>query len=102
MTAEPADSEPRPEPGSHPDSDGWLGDFRRGPAVFSLYRETAHPLGPPEYRIECNDGAGPRTICQFFDEPEAVPEWFGAWKRDPWCPWILGRARRLIAEPENT
>lgn len=35
------------EPGSgarpdvHPDDDGWLGTFHRGPAVFSVFREVA-------------------------------------------------------------
>ncbi|MQM27571.1 hypothetical protein [Glycomyces albidus] len=95
-----AESEPDPE------KDGWLGDFRRGPAVFALYRvgvgEGWHPLGPPEYRIECNDGAGAREICRFVDEPDAVPEWRGAWRGDEWCEWILSRARGLIAEPDNT
>lgn len=89
-------------PPTHPD-DGWLGDFRRGPAVFSAYKETAaHPLALPEYRIECNDGAGPRVICRFVDEPDAVIEWTGTWQGDPWCPWILTQARRLIAKPQNT
>jgi hypothetical protein len=90
----------------HPDSDGWLGDFRRGPAVFALFRtgpnNGGHPHLQPEYRIECNDGAGPRMICRFTDEPEAVYEWFGAWRNDEWCDWILQQARRLIANPENT
>ncbi|MEU6248828.1 hypothetical protein [Glycomyces sp. NPDC047010] len=86
--------------------DGWLGDFRRGPAVFALFLigpdDGGHPLGPREYRIECNDGAGPREICRFFDEDEAVPEWVGTWQGDAWCDWILTQARRLIAKPENT
>lgn len=89
-----------------PDSDGWLGDFHRGPAVFALHRlgpaNGGHPLGPPMYRIDCNDGAGAREICRFADEPEAIPEWFGAWQGDEWCEWILAQARRLIAEPRNT
>ncbi|WP_205328340.1 hypothetical protein [Glycomyces sp. YM15] len=112
MTAESlnAPSEPEPEPvpaadpDPHPDNDGWLGTFHRGPAVFSVFREVAtdHPLTASEYRIECNDGAGPRVICQFFDDPEPTPEWFGAWKNDQWCPWILKRAFRLIAKPEST
>jgi hypothetical protein len=42
------------------------------------------------------------VICRFFDEPEAIPEWFGAWNNDEWCPWILQTAQRLIADPENT
>lgn len=96
----------KPQLAPNPSQDGWLGDFSRGPAVFSVYRagvETGgHPLLPPEYRIECNDGAGPRVICRFFDEPESVPEWFGAWRGDDWCPWILKEARALIAHPQNT
>jgi hypothetical protein len=94
------------EPEPDPLEDGWLGDFTRGPAVFAVFCEgmpgTTHPLLAPEYRIECNDGAGPRVICRFFDEPEADPEWFGAWRNDEWCAWILGNARRLIAAPEHT
>lgn len=88
----------------HPDDDGWLGDFHRDPAVFSVFREMSqqHPLIPDEYRITCNDGAGPRVICRFVDEPEMVPEWFGAWKNDEWCEWILKRALTLVASPENT
>ncbi|MCD0442819.1 hypothetical protein LO763_04170 [Glycomyces sp. A-F 0318] len=97
-TAAEADPDPR--------DDGWLGDFTRGPAVFSVYRtgpnNGGHPLIPPEYRIECCDGAAPRVICRFSDEPEAVFEWFGAWRGDEWCPWILENAQRLIAKPENT
>lgn len=102
--------EPNPErkpargPGDESDHEHWLGDFRRGPAVFSVHRETtgAHPLIPPEYRISCNDGAGPRIICRYTDEPEAAPEWFGAWRGDEWCAWILKQTRRLIKQPENT
>ncbi|MFC3495393.1 hypothetical protein [Glycomyces rhizosphaerae] len=98
--AETAFAEPEPDPRD----DGWLGDFHREPAVFSVFREdaTAHPLTATEHRIECNDGAGPRVICRFFDEPDPTPEWFGAWKNDEWCPWILEQTRRLIADPENT
>ncbi|MCC3763183.1 hypothetical protein K3N28_08880 [Glycomyces sp. TRM65418] len=97
-----------PASASDPDprDDGWLGDFSRGPAVFALFRIGAnnggHPLIPPEYRIECNDGAGPRMICRFTVEPEAAPEWFGAWRGDEWCEWILEQAHRLIKAPENT
>ena len=89
---------------AHPDDDGWLGDFHRDPAVFSVFREMSgrHPLTPDEYRITCNDGAGPRVICRFVDEPEMVPEWLGAWKNDEWCEWILKRALTLVASPEDT
>jgi hypothetical protein len=95
--------EPESDPGPHSDDDAWLGDFHRGPAVFSVFHEVAtdHPLTASEYRVTCNDGAGPRVICRFFDEPEPTPEWLGAWKGDPWCPWILKRARALIAKPQN-
>ncbi|MFB9658601.1 hypothetical protein ACFQS3_20390 [Glycomyces mayteni] len=91
------------EEGVHPDEDGWLGDFARGPAVFAVYRETkgAHPLAPPEYRIECNDGAGPRVICRILDASDPVPEWYGAWEGDQWCEWILQRAFGLIKRPRN-
>jgi hypothetical protein len=98
------DEPARAEPDSR--DDGWLGDFDRGPAIFSVHRigsnNGGHPHLPPEYRIECNDGAGPRVICRFTDEPDPVPEWFGAWRGDEWCAWILDNAYRLIAEPENT
>lgn len=100
------ESEPERDPDRDPDTDGWLGDFHRGPAVFALFRigpnNGGHPLLPPEYRIECNDGAGPRVICRFTEEPEPVAEWFGAWKNDEWCDWILDQARILIAKPRNT
>ncbi|WP_344480897.1 hypothetical protein [Glycomyces endophyticus] len=68
-----------------------------------MFREMdgAHPLSPPEYRIECNDGAGPRVVCRFVDEPEGVPEWFGAWRGDDWCEWILKRAFALVERPRN-
>ncbi|MCC3762904.1 hypothetical protein K3N28_07440 [Glycomyces sp. TRM65418] len=102
---------PEPEPASQgchdsdPDTDGWLGDFAREPAVFSVFRigpnNGGHPLVPAEYRVCCNDGAGPREICRFSDEPDPVPEWFGAWRGDEWCEWILEKTRALIAEPDN-
>ncbi|MCD0445649.1 hypothetical protein LO763_18750 [Glycomyces sp. A-F 0318] len=101
---EPASGpEPSAKAEPEPDHENWLGDFRRGPAVFSVHRETAgaHPLVPPEYRIECNDGAGPRVICRFTDEPDPVPEWFGAWRGDEWCTWILKQTRALIANPQR-
>jgi hypothetical protein len=99
----PGEPDSAPRPDVHPDDNGWLGTFHRGPAVFSVFREVAtdHPLTVPEYRIECNDGAGPRVICRFFGEPEPTPEWFGAWKGDQWCPWILKRAYRLVAKPQT-
>lgn len=91
-----------PEEEPHPDEDGWLGDFSRGPAVFSVYRLPGVPLSTPEYRIDCNDGAGPRTISRFTASTDDEPEWLGSWQGDHWCGWILERARRLTAQPENT
>ncbi|SDE30213.1 hypothetical protein [Glycomyces harbinensis] len=87
----------------HSDDDGWLGDFHRGPAVFSVHRvlDGAYPLAPTQYRIACNDGAGPREICRFLGEADTDPEWFGRWQGDEWCPWILERANRLIDAPER-
>lgn len=89
-----------------PDADGWLGYFHRGPAVFSVFRigpnNGGHPHLLPEFHIKCNDGAGPRLICRFTDEPEMAPEWFGAWRNDEWCDWIIEQALRLVANPENT
>jgi hypothetical protein len=86
----------------NPDHDGWLGHFSRGPAVFSVFRtgpnNGGHPHLAPEYRIECNDGAGPREICRFLDDSESDPEWFGAWRGDLWCPWILKETKKLISD----
>ncbi|MDN3240079.1 hypothetical protein [Glycomyces tritici] len=86
---------------------GLLGDFARGHALFSLYRLGPDlPDGACGYLIDCDDGVGPHEVCRFIDEPaEPVDRntegfqvvWRGAWKNDQWCPWILKRARSLIA-----
>jgi len=89
------------EPGIH----GHLGWFRRGPAVFSVYEippdRGCYPNGPTIYLIDVNDGAGARECCRFTDDPEDPPIWNGAWNNDEWCPWILKRARALIANPDK-
>jgi hypothetical protein len=89
------------EPGIH----GHLGWFRRGPAVFSVYEIPSdrgrYPNGPTVYLIDVNDGAGARECCRFTDDPEDPPIWNGAWNNDEWCPWILKRARALIADPDK-
>jgi hypothetical protein len=89
------------EPGIH----GHLGWFRRGPAVFSVYEippdRGRYPNGPTIYLIDVNDGADARECCRFTDDPEDAPEWNGAWNNDEWCPWILKRARALIAAPDK-
>ncbi|GAA1672705.1 hypothetical protein GCM10009830_18620 [Glycomyces endophyticus] len=88
-----------------PGVDGYLGDFRRGPAVFTLYSLGSHPARTPkitEYLIDADDGAGARECCRFTDDPEDVAEWSKAWAGDEWCPWILEQCRALIAEPDST
>jgi hypothetical protein len=55
---------------------GYLGDFARGPVLFTLYRlgpdQGRYPNGPCEYLIDCDDGVGPHEVCRFTvdaDEP---------------------------------
>ncbi|MFB9658438.1 hypothetical protein ACFQS3_19560 [Glycomyces mayteni] len=88
-----------------PGVDGYLGDFRRGPAVFTLYR-----LGPDHpgraqkmiaYLLDVDDGVGARECCRFTDDPEDVPEWAATWLGDPWCEWILERCKALIDNPDT-
>jgi hypothetical protein len=87
-----------------PGIDGYLGDFRRGPATFTLYHlGLDHPARPERinaYLVDVDDGAGPRQCCRFTDDPEDVPEWGLAWEGDEWCPWIIEQCRAFIAEPE--
>jgi hypothetical protein len=89
-----------------PGVDGHLGDFRRGPAVFSLYRLgsdfPARADKFTDYLLDVDDGAGARECCRFTDDPEDVPAWNRAWNGDEWCPWILERCRALIAEPDGS
>lgn len=80
------------------DDDGWLGYFHREPVVFSVFQTSPTP---GEYRVDGNDGAGPREICRLTDEPGSTPVWRGAWNNDEWCDWIEAEARKLIAEPRR-
>lgn len=86
-----------------PGIEGYLGDFRRGPATFTLYRTAPVPHrytpGPAEYLIDVFDGAGPRECCRFTDDHDDVPAWTKTWRGDEWCPWILEQAKKLIANP---
>ncbi|GAA1689073.1 hypothetical protein GCM10009830_40790 [Glycomyces endophyticus] len=88
-----------------PGVDGYVGDFRRGPAAFTLYSLGADHPGRPNriigYLLDVDDGAGPRECCRFTDDPEDVPEWSGAWQGDQWCAWLLEQCRALIADPET-
>ncbi|HEU5129280.1 MAG TPA: hypothetical protein VFU12_14940 [Glycomyces sp.] len=83
---------PEPEP-AEPEG-AYLGEFRRGPAIFTLFRIGADP---DRYRILCSDGNGPSPVCAFTDTPGAEPRWHGAWNGDEWCPWIEAQARKVIA-----
>lgn len=86
-----------------PGIDGYLGDFRRGPATFTLYQVAPVPHrytpGPAEYLIDVFDGAGPRECCRFTDDRDDQPEWTRTWKNDDWCAWIIQQAKRIIANP---
>ncbi|WP_335991251.1 hypothetical protein [Glycomyces sp. MUSA5-2] len=88
-----------------PGVDGYLGDFSRGPAVFTLYRLGSDPGRARkivDYLLDVDDGAGPRECCRFTDDPEDVPEWAPAWSGDPWCPWLMDQCSILIAELDTT
>lgn len=81
---------------------GYLGDFARGPALFTVYKippdQGCYPNVPGFYLIDVDDGVGARECCRFTDEPDDVPEWNGSWRGDPWCPAILKQAKALIAK----
>lgn len=82
-----------------PGIDGYIGDFIKGPAAFTLYCLGSHPADAArvtEYLLDVDDGAGPRECCRFTDEVEAVVEWAPTWEGDPWCPDLLGRCQELI------
>ncbi|MFC3491084.1 hypothetical protein [Glycomyces rhizosphaerae] len=105
---------------------GYLGDFVRGPVLFTLYRlgpdQSRYPNGPCEYLIDCDDGVGPHEVCRFTVDADEAAEgsareadsgkagdfkaeglqvtWRGSWNGDPWCPWLLTRAAALLAEPK--
>ncbi|WP_156926026.1 hypothetical protein [Glycomyces arizonensis] len=72
----------------------YIGEFRRGPAIFTVFRIA---VKPDRYRVLCSDGNGPGPVCVFADEPGSEPRWHGAWNGDEWCPWIDAEARKVIA-----
>ncbi|MCD0442259.1 hypothetical protein LO763_01290 [Glycomyces sp. A-F 0318] len=105
-TASPADEGPyNLRSDGEPGVDGYLGCFRRGPAVFSLYQISPVPHrytpGPPEYLIDVDDGAGARECGRFITDPDPDPVWNRAWNGDEWCGWIIERSLALIAEPDD-
>ncbi|GAB3659183.1 hypothetical protein [Glycomyces tarimensis] len=73
----------------------YLGEFRRGPAIFTVF---ALP-GSDRLRVDCNDGNGPSEVCTFMSDQH--PAWRGAWNGDDWCPWIEAEARRIAREPAS-
>lgn len=101
-TASPAGDHPnrlRSDGGSS--ASGFLGDFSRGPALFSVYLvppdQSCYPNEPGFFLLDVEDGVGARECCRFTDDPTDTAEWNGAWRGDQWCGWILKNARRLIA-----
>lgn len=88
-----------------PGVDGYLGDFRRGPAVFTLYDlGHDHPgrvVKVTDYLLDVDDGAGARECCRFTDESDDAPAWSRTWNNDPWCPWIMQQCAGLIKAPDT-
>ncbi|MFG3341689.1 hypothetical protein [Glycomyces sp. NPDC048151] len=92
-------------------AEGFIGDFVRGPALFSVYLvppdQSVYPNEPGYYLIDVDDGVGARECCRFnvaAVEPDALDAavvWNGAWNNDPWCGGILERARAEIADAKR-
>lgn len=72
----------------------YLGEFRRGPAIFTVHRIAVRPS---RYRIMCSDGNAPSPVCVLSEAPGSEPRWHGAWNGDQWCAWIEAEARKVIA-----
>jgi hypothetical protein len=72
-----------------------LGEFRRDPADFGVYR-----TGPDAYRVDCRDSpnGGPSEVCRFTADTD--PVWRGAWNGDEWCLWILAETQAIIKRPK--
>ncbi|GAB3649998.1 hypothetical protein GCM10028833_18690 [Glycomyces tarimensis] len=75
------------------DEGTYLGEFRRGPAIFTVFRTAQAPAC---YRVTCSDGNGPSEVCVFTDRPGSGPQWHGAWNGDEWCGWIEAEARTIV------
>ncbi|WP_335988523.1 hypothetical protein [Glycomyces sp. MUSA5-2] len=74
----------------------WLGDFVRGPMVFSVF-QTLEDAEAGMYRIDCRCGSEPRPVGTLTADPFTAPVWDTAWAGDAWCAWIELHARDLIA-----
>ncbi len=79
--------------------DRYLGEFRRGPAIFTVFQTAVEPRS---YRVDCSDGNGPGEVCTFNEHPGSAPKWRGAWNGDEWCRWIETEARKVIANPSRS
>ncbi|GAB3219789.1 hypothetical protein GCM10027447_03270 [Glycomyces halotolerans] len=78
--------------------DRYLGEFRRGPAIFTVHQTGTEPAG---YRVDCNDGNGPSEVCVFTEGPNSGPKWHGPWNGDEWCAWIEAEACKLVEQSEH-
>lgn len=90
--------------------EGYLGEFRRGPAIFTVFQTDQTDRteqgdrtdeDPAHYRVDCNDGNGPSEVCTFSNHPGSGPKWHGAWNGDEWCAWIELEARKVVKEPDR-
>lgn len=102
VSPDPADPKSLRSDGE-PASSGYLGEFRRGHVLFVVYEipldQSRYPNRPAHFLIDCYDPIGPGEVCRFTNDPTDTPDWRGSWNSDEWCPWILKRARALIADP---
>ncbi|WP_026924560.1 hypothetical protein [Glycomyces arizonensis] len=60
------------------DEDAYLGEFRRGPAIFTVFAlDKTHNThnGNRRIRVDCNDGNGPSEVCTFTlnNAPDTAP-----------------------------
>lgn len=77
--------------------DDYLGEFKRGLAVFTVFR-TAKDSNV--IRVDCQDsGGGPNPAATFEEGIDDSPYWHGAWNRDRWCPWIITETRKIVKKP---
>lgn len=79
------------------EQDVYLGEFRRGPAFFTVFQTSADPR---VHRVDCRDSGGGPNPCATFEEGiDESPRWHGAWNRDEWCPWIVAQTRKVVMNP---
>jgi hypothetical protein len=77
----------------------YLGEFRRGPAFFTVFQTSANPR---VYRVDCRDSGGGPNPCATFEEGiEDSPYWHGAWNHDEWCGWIVAETHKVVKNPSR-